>query len=128
MARRLLLALIRAYQRHLSPRKGFRCAYRAHTGRASCSELGRRAVRRHGVLRGWRLARARMHRCGVAHRRYGPLHPRHQAGFCDCDLPCDLGDLCAASDLCDCDWPERKKKDKDQEQHVHIPPRATPRH
>ena len=43
---------IGAYQRYLSPYKGFCCAYRAHTGRASCSALGARVIRRHGLLAG----------------------------------------------------------------------------
>jgi putative component of membrane protein insertase Oxa1/YidC/SpoIIIJ protein YidD len=48
----LLLTLIRLYQRHVSPRKGFACAYRVHTGCASCSHLGYRAIRRYGVWQG----------------------------------------------------------------------------
>jgi len=36
----LALWAIRAYQRHLSPWKGFRCAYRVLTGRDSCSAYG----------------------------------------------------------------------------------------
>ena len=34
------LAAIRFYQRWISPYKGFRCAYGAHSGRCSCSTLG----------------------------------------------------------------------------------------
>ncbi|VEB44117.1 Uncharacterised protein [Chromobacterium violaceum] len=48
----LALCLIRIYQRHLSPRKGFGCAYRAGTGRAGCSGLAFRAIRRYGLRRG----------------------------------------------------------------------------
>ena len=42
--RALALVAIGAYQRYVSPYKGFCCAYRAHTSRASCSALadGRR--------------------------------------------------------------------------------------
>jgi len=47
--RDLALLAITLYQRHLSPYKGFRCAYALHTGRASCSRLGYRAIRRHGL-------------------------------------------------------------------------------
>jgi putative component of membrane protein insertase Oxa1/YidC/SpoIIIJ protein YidD len=36
--RRLLARLVVLYQRHLSPLKGFRCAYRAVHGGPSCSE------------------------------------------------------------------------------------------
>ena len=47
----LALAAITLYQRFVSPRKGFSCAYRFHTGGPSCSVLGFRAVRRYGVHR-----------------------------------------------------------------------------
>ena len=50
--KQLALAAIRLYQRHLSPHKGFCCAYRVHTGRASCSSLGYRAIRRFGLWLG----------------------------------------------------------------------------
>lgn len=99
MLRGLVLVAIRAYQRHVSPRKGFCCAYRMHTGRKGCSELGYRAIRRYGLLRGWLILRRRLWLCGVAYRRHvaQPQRSRFagaQAGFCDiggCDLPgCDL--------------------------------------
>lgn len=146
--RSLLLAAIRAYQRHLSPRKGFCCAYRHHTGRASCSTLGYRAVRRHGVLAGLALLRRRLGLCGVAYRRFHvpqetprrPLTLARQRGECDlgCDLPCDgpddlpgkraLGRACDCMSYCDCgscDWPERKKKKQADERDVYIPPRRS---
>ncbi|NRF68774.1 membrane protein insertion efficiency factor YidD [Aquincola sp. S2] len=44
------LKAIGVYQRYLSPYKGFCCAYRVHSGRASCSEYARRIVRRIGAL------------------------------------------------------------------------------
>lgn len=120
--RRLVLAAIRFYQRHLSPHKGFACAYRVHTGRASCSSLGYRTVRRHGVFDGLALLRRRTYLCGVAHRRHALAGTRphaRQRGECDCDLPCDFD----ASDCCDCDWPDRdKKKRQGDEKQVHIPP------
>lgn len=125
--RRLALAAIRFYQRRLSPRKGFCCAYRYHTGRAGCSELGFRAIRRYGLWRGLAVLRARLTRCSIAHRRY----TRHglalgaQAGFCDagCDLPCDL-DAASACDLAgelpgDCGGGGERKRD---ESAVHLPP------
>lgn len=136
--RRLLLAAIVAYQRHLSPRKGFRCPYARLTGRCSCSVLGYRAVRRFGVFTGLGLIRERTRRCGDLHREHlaSPpprlrLHP--QRGVCDasCDLPgcdCDLprpGTLlsraCDLAGCCDCgggcDWPwgrkdERSRRDR----------------
>ena len=139
------LAAIRLYQRWISPHKGFRCAYRHHTGRASCSQLGYRAVRRYGVRRGLALLRLRTRRCGIAHRRHAPpARPmRSERGACDlsCDLPCHGG--CDGPASCDgpsdggnargrgfigccdcagCDLPTRRR-DKEEEQHVHLPPR-----
>jgi uncharacterized protein len=132
MIKALALAAIRFYQRHLSAHKGFCCAYRFHTGRASCSMLGYRAIRRHGLWVGLVLLRARLGKCGVAHRRYHRQHSaalHGQAGFCDlsCDLPCDF-DVSTACDVlgdlpCDCgpDWGSTTRK-KQQEDAEHLPP------
>ncbi len=100
--RHCVLAAIRSYQRWISPYKGYRCAYRVHTGRAGCSALGYRAVRRYGVLRGLACLRARLHRCGEVYRRCSGVAvraPLAQRG--DCDPGCDAGWLDAAG-LCDC--------------------------
>lgn len=117
--RGIVLAAIRAYQRYLSPHKGFRCAYRLHTGRASCSTLGYRAVRSRGVFTGLALIRERTSRCGELQRRHRPPSKRPPAGQRgDCDLPCDcdlpsgrgLARACDFLSCCDCgscDWPRR---------------------
>lgn len=131
------LGAIRLYQRHLSPHKGFSCAYRVHTGRCGCSQLGYRAVRRFGVVKGWGVLRERTALCGVAHRRHSPARPRPPArerGDCAFDFPCDLdlmpsrGKLgwCELFSCCDvggCDGPERKKK-RQADRCVYIPPYA----
>ena len=129
----LALYAIRIYQRFLSPYKGFRCAYAAVSGRASCSALGYRAIRRFGLWRGLGVLDERLLKCGVAHRRHRPLGRArthgplaHQAGSVSCDLPCDacswgdLGDACDACDVCDCasDWWRRKRR---RDQDVIIP-------
>ena len=77
--------LIRLYQHHLSPRKGFRCAYRArHPTRASCSQFARRAIERLGVLPGIRLLRRRFQRCHAASEGgHGPTKPRRQSNYLD---------------------------------------------
>jgi putative component of membrane protein insertase Oxa1/YidC/SpoIIIJ protein YidD len=46
---RVALAAIALYRRHLSPRKGYCCAYRTHTGRHSCSGYASRLVHRRGA-------------------------------------------------------------------------------
>lgn len=143
--RRFALVAIRLYQRFVSPYKGFRCAYSVHTGCASCSSLGYRAVRRYGVIGGISLLRARTYRCGVAHRRYADRcrrPPNSQRGDCDlgCDAPGDCGfdlpsgrgasRICDFASCCDCggcDWPERKRKNSEKEKHVYIPPKIRSR-
>ena len=129
--RHILLALIRGYQKYLSPHKGFCCAYRQHTGRGSCSALGYRAVRRFGVFGGLALIRRRTYLCGVAHRRNTPRRmPAYplQRGSCDadCDFPGGGGLLkvCNLASFCDCgscDWSDPKRKPSKKEKAVYIP-------
>jgi putative component of membrane protein insertase Oxa1/YidC/SpoIIIJ protein YidD len=54
---------IDAYQRYLSPLKGFACARRVQAGRCSCSEFARRAIVRLGLLPALRLKPARLRAC-----------------------------------------------------------------
>ncbi len=51
-ASRIADAAIRAYQRRISPHKGWSCAVRVATGGPSCSAVVREIVRSRGVLRG----------------------------------------------------------------------------
>jgi putative component of membrane protein insertase Oxa1/YidC/SpoIIIJ protein YidD len=108
VARSLLLAAIRGYKRHVSPRKGFSCACRVHLGVRSCSTLGLRAISRYGAWRGLGVLRLRLRECHrVAEElRARPAHLRAaQAGFIDCDVPCDAscgpGDACSGTDACE---------------------------
>lgn len=85
-SRSLVAAVITGYQRHLSPRKGFCCAYRYHTGGMSCSEYARRMVLRRGVLSLWTALPRQFARCKKAHqsgvetlapmRKRRPVRPR----------------------------------------------------
>ena len=63
---RLACNAIEAYQRHLSPRKGFDCAFRKLHGRKSCSSFGKRAIARLGLMRGLQSLRRRFRRCRLA--------------------------------------------------------------
>ena len=130
----IALFAIRFYQRHISPYKGFCCAYAAYSGHASCSALGYRAIRRRGLWDGLALLDQRMEKCGVAARRSRAAPHRalgRQGGFadCDCDVsPCEFssGDGCgktAECASCDCEWPRRRKKRGD-DQYVVIPSRG----
>ncbi|MFD0913181.1 membrane protein insertion efficiency factor YidD [Methylophilus luteus] len=136
----LALYAIRFYQRFISPYKGFHCAYRYHTGHASCSALGFRAIQRYGVIDGCIVLRKRLYRCGVSHHRYSPprLRPhRLQRGDCDmvCNLPCDheckmpnlrscpFFEALQCADVCSCDWTSRNNKDEKKEEDIHLPPK-----
>lgn len=120
VARGLLLAGIRGYKRHLSPHKGFACAYRVHEGCASCSSLGLRAISRYGAWRGLGVLRLRLAQCRLVadEQRARRFTSIAQAGFIDCDVPCDAscadGSACDACELAscldcggadDCGWP-----------------------
>lgn len=108
--RAVLLAAIRLYKRHVSPHKGYGCAYRLHSGRCSCSTLGLRAVVRFGAWRGLGVLRNRLAECGVAaealRMRQRAVAPRGQAGFidCDCGVPCDASCVEGACSSAACDW------------------------
>jgi putative component of membrane protein insertase Oxa1/YidC/SpoIIIJ protein YidD len=115
----LLLLAIRAYQRHLSPHKGFRCAHHVRTGRGSCSGYGHRVITRFGAVTGLRLLRRRLAACGALAReeeqrgrRFAPPQrnardPRREGGFLDgCD-GCDGCDL-SPGDFSGCDLPTER--------------------
>lgn len=137
---RVVLLAIRGYQRFVSPHKAFCCAYRVHTGRASCSALGYRAIERYGVVWGVQVLNRRLQLCGVAHRRYSTAKrrpPVRQRGDCDpgCDAPCDSNcDIpngnrwgsCAgdASSSCDCSGRDskRRRNTAEDEAKIYIPP------
>lgn len=102
MNKPILLAII-AYQRFVSPYKGFHCAFHAHTGRDTCSGYGYRVFARYGSVRGWRLLRRRFGACSEVAQLYRSRPatkalPRaiRQGGFVDCggcELPA-VGDAC----------------------------------
>ena len=54
------------YQQYVSPHKGWRCAYAALHGGASCSEYAKEEISRHGVLWGTLLLRNRFGDCREA--------------------------------------------------------------
>lgn len=98
--RHALIAAIRAYQRHLSPRKGYGCAYRLVHGGSGCSGVGLRLVRRYGVWQGVWLLRQRLRRCQQAQRqRLARLHWQSGAVGCEEALCCSAADP-ACSGLC----------------------------
>ncbi|WP_240782748.1 membrane protein insertion efficiency factor YidD [Escherichia sp. E2661] len=50
---KLLLLLIMLYQRHLSPRKGYRCAYSVLYQTQGCSGAVKEIIQQKGVIAGW---------------------------------------------------------------------------
>ena len=80
---------IRLAQRWISPRKRFPCAYRVHTGNASCSWLGYRAIRRFGVWQGG-------HSCGRALTAV----PLHTGNISDCTCTCVIRQVIAMVVTC----------------------------
>jgi len=129
----IALFAITAYQRYVSPYKGFCCAYRVHTGQASCSALGYRAIRMRGVWSGIAILRKRFDRCATAFEAYraSSKNVRAQRGSVSCDLPCDLPsfdcghglDALQCCDLpCDCGGGKSRKGGDDAVQIVSIPP------
>jgi putative component of membrane protein insertase Oxa1/YidC/SpoIIIJ protein YidD len=103
-------AAIVGYQRYLSPYKGFRCAYRAKTGRASCSEYAKRLVNKLGVGALSKGLPKQFARCRLAFAtlsaypssaQYADNRKRKRSDACDCS-PCDLP-LNLASDAVHCD-------------------------
>ena len=129
--RSLALHAIAAYQRYISPHKGFCCAYRSPMGRLSCSSYAAKAIARSGILIGVRLTLRRLRRCSAAYaqapanasRRIRPGALHHQAGHCDLPIgDCHSADFdgfgdclanCAPCDACDFWNYKRKRKDDD---------------
>ena len=62
----LLAAVIEVYQRYISPRKGFSCAYRVSRSRKSCSEFARRLILRRGITQVLSLMQLRFAKCAAA--------------------------------------------------------------
>jgi putative component of membrane protein insertase Oxa1/YidC/SpoIIIJ protein YidD len=102
------------YQQYISPYKGFRCAYHAHTGHRSCSAYARAIVRKRGVFALVLAMPRQFDRCRTAYMAIlesrQPSHPsarkKDKKGKwydgCDCS-GCDLG----GCDLDHCHLPSR---------------------
>lgn len=114
---RLVLAAIAVYQRRISPHKGYGCAYRLKHGGSGCSGVGRRLIRRYGLLKGWRVLQKRFERCRAENlrRRAGGMayHQRGDSAACksrfcrsaDCAL-----EFCNCCDVFDFGRSKRKKR------------------
>jgi len=56
--KKILIAMIKIYQKYLSPLKGTKCPYFP-----SCSQYGLEAIEKHGVIKGTLLTSWRILRC-----------------------------------------------------------------
>lgn len=132
----LALFAIALYQRHLSPRKGYCCAWRMHKGGQSCSAYGHCAIGRHGLRLGLALLKRRLAACAEVALRHAPTalpasHLRRQAGFCDVpfdcapsELACDLVSLASDCSLSSCSpWPKPRGRG---DPHIGVVPNAPP--
>ncbi len=90
------LGLIAVYQRHISPHKGFCCAYRVHTGRISCSEFGRRAISKMGFVDGLKLLGQRFNACAVSAKALGENPDKLKEPGEACPLWSKQGGKCSA--------------------------------
>ncbi len=67
MLSNIALGGIWAYQRYLSPRKGYRCAYSVAHGGTGCSGYAKHAIREAGLWRAIPAIRARFRDCRLAY-------------------------------------------------------------
>jgi uncharacterized protein len=91
MLDRLALAAIGGYQRHLSPRKGYGCAFRIAQGGTGCSGYAKAAIAEHGVVRAIPLIRQRFAACrDAAEELQEQLRKRQKEKWYDyCAIGCD---------------------------------------
>jgi uncharacterized protein len=126
----LALRAIHAYQRYVSPHKGFCCAYRSITGRLSCSNFSARAIEKTGIIAGICLTFRRMRRCSSVYAEFHSSvhrttrlgeHLNHQSGHCDLPIEGCASDALSQADCATCVpsecyiWtPKRKEKKPDE--------------
>jgi putative component of membrane protein insertase Oxa1/YidC/SpoIIIJ protein YidD len=114
------VALIEAYQRHLSPRKGFRCAYGVLYDSGTCSSIGKQIMREGGIFSFLRLMPGQFSACKAAAvhlsaeseeerqrrneeylaRRSRQFESRNNINVCDAiECSCDTLDCLSSSNL-----------------------------
>ena len=64
----LAVTALTIYQRHVSPHKGWCCAYRATTGEESCSEYAKVTIQRFGFRSSLPIIKGRLMSCAHASR------------------------------------------------------------
>ena len=69
VASNLAISIITAYQRWISPYKGFRCAHSAYYGGISCSGWAKKIIRKHGLSLFLPLMQRRFVACSDAYEK-----------------------------------------------------------
>ncbi|MDJ0619665.1 MAG: membrane protein insertion efficiency factor YidD [Calothrix sp. MO_192.B10] len=68
LTRKISIAAITGYQKHISPHKGFACAHRVLYGGQSCSQYIKQAIAQSGFRVGWIKSRDRFQACKQANK------------------------------------------------------------
>jgi putative component of membrane protein insertase Oxa1/YidC/SpoIIIJ protein YidD len=84
----LSIALIKAYQRHLSPIKGYCCAYRIRYGGPSCSAVGVEAFSTNSFSDAILILRSRFGDCQQAAKELEAIGPLKSIGVGCCGTGC----------------------------------------
>lgn len=77
--------LIEYYQKNLSAKKGYKCAYGVTHNTTTCSAYGKKVIKRFGYHTGMKLLFRQFERCRVASGRPSKSMPR---GFCTPSMMC----------------------------------------
>lgn len=96
---------IKIYQKFISPKKGYRCAYSVVHGGSGCSGAVIEILKNHSIFKWRKLIKKRFSDCKIASEE-----KKKKEGKCSRCLDkitpsrCDLGDACDVCDGCDsCD-------------------------
>lgn len=80
--------LIKSYQKHLSPIKGYECAYRVLNGGPSCSAIGLEAFSTNNFATAIEILNVRFKDCRQAANELNLLHPAKALGVECCGAGC----------------------------------------
>ena len=113
MLRHAGLALIEGYQRYISPRKRYRCAYGVLHGDGTCSSIGKRIMRESGFFGFFPMMRKQFAACTAAAVMLEAKKQKEQSAEKEKGSSCDGPDCidltyctdgCSGLDFCDCSW------------------------
>ena len=95
MLSKLSVFLIHFYQQHISPYKGYCCAYRAHTGEDSCSQFAKVTIEENGLFSSFPLINEQFKRCSLAAEKIKEKRKKEKkhdsTSECLADTGCECG-------------------------------------